>query len=177
MSGGLFVHALARETGTAIDAARAERLQRRHAQELLAHMASIRPLPGAVRLLRHLHDLGVPFALATSGRRETAGHLVDMLELPQGTPVVTRDDVAHAKPDPDLFLAAADRLLVSSERCFVVGDSVWDLLAARRARALGVGLLSGGYGRDELDRAGAYRIYEDPADLLRHLDEVGVRGR
>jgi phosphoglycolate phosphatase-like HAD superfamily hydrolase len=57
----------------------------------------------------------------------------------------------------------------------VVGDSVWDLLAARRARALGVGLLSGGYGQDELERAGAYRVYEDPADLLRHLDEVGVR--
>jgi phosphoglycolate phosphatase-like HAD superfamily hydrolase len=57
----------------------------------------------------------------------------------------------------------------------VVGDSVWDLLAARRARALGVGLLSGGYGDDELMRAGAYRVYEDPADLLRHLDELGVR--
>ena len=57
----------------------------------------------------------------------------------------------------------------------MVGDSVWDLLAARRARMLGVGLLSGGYGPDELERAGAYRVYEDPADLLRHLDEVGVR--
>jgi hypothetical protein len=47
--------------------------------------------------------------------------------------------------------------------------------AARRARALGVGLLSGGYGREELERAGAYRVYDDPADLLLHLDEVGVR--
>ena len=53
--------------------------------------------------------------------------------------------------------------------------SVWDLLAARRARALGVGLLSGGYGQEELERAGAYRVYQDPGDLLRHLDEVGVR--
>jgi phosphoglycolate phosphatase-like HAD superfamily hydrolase len=57
----------------------------------------------------------------------------------------------------------------------VVGDSVWDLLAARRARTLGVGLLSGGYSEDELERAGAYRVYADPADLLKHLDEVGVR--
>jgi len=57
----------------------------------------------------------------------------------------------------------------------VVGDSVWDLLAARRATALRVGLLSGGYGQEELERAGAYRVYEDPADLLRHPDEVGVR--
>ena len=57
----------------------------------------------------------------------------------------------------------------------VVGDSVWDLLAARRARTLGIGVLSGGYGKEELERAGAYRVYEDPADLLAHLDEVGVR--
>lgn len=90
-------------------------------------------------------------------------------------PVVTRDQVSHAKPDPDLFLAAAERLKVDVEASVVVGDSVWDLLAARRARALGVGLLSGGYGQDELQSAGAYRVYEDPADLLRHLDEVGVR--
>jgi len=89
--------------------------------------------------------------------------------------LITRDQVEHAKPDPDLFLAAAQRLGVSIENSAVVGDSVWDLLAARRARALGVGLLSGGYGEDELTRAGAYRVYQDPADLLQHLDELGVR--
>jgi phosphoglycolate phosphatase-like HAD superfamily hydrolase len=88
---------------------------------------------------------------------------------------VTRDEVERAKPDPDLFLAASERLGVDISNSIVVGDSIWDLLAARRARALGVGLLSGGYGTDELERAGAYRVYEDPADLLRHLDEVGVR--
>jgi phosphoglycolate phosphatase-like HAD superfamily hydrolase len=90
-------------------------------------------------------------------------------------PLITRDLVEHAKPDPDLFLAAADALGMSAENCVVVGDSVWDLLAARRARALGIGLLSGGYGLEELERAGAYRVYDDPADLRRHLDEVGVR--
>jgi phosphoglycolate phosphatase-like HAD superfamily hydrolase len=89
--------------------------------------------------------------------------------------VVTRDQVEHAKPDPDLFLAGAERLGVSVEDSVVVGDSVWDLFAARRARALGIGLLSGGYGEEELERAGAYRVYQDPADLLKHLDEVGVR--
>jgi phosphoglycolate phosphatase-like HAD superfamily hydrolase len=89
--------------------------------------------------------------------------------------VITRDLVQHAKPDPDLFLAAAERLGVPIADSVVVGDSVWDLLAARRARALGVGLLSGGYGKEELERAGAYRVYQDPADLLSHLDEVGIR--
>src|SRR2546428_32818 len=108
------------------------------------------------------------------------GTLVDsvdqhMLAIPPGVPIVTRDQVEHAKPDPDLFLAGAERLGVSVDESVVVGDSVWDLLAARRARALGVGLLSGGYGEEELERAGAYRVYQDPADLLRHLDEVGVR--
>lgn len=83
--------------------------------------------------------------------------------------------VEHARPDPDLFLAAAARLGVDIQASVVVGDSVWNLLAARRARALGVGLLSGGYGQEELERAGAYRVYQDPAELLRHLDEVGVR--
>jgi phosphoglycolate phosphatase-like HAD superfamily hydrolase len=90
--------------------------------------------------------------------------------------MVTRDLVRHAKPDPDLFLAAAALLNVDPQQAIVVGDSVWDLLAARRAGALGVGLLSGGYGREELERSGAYRVYSDPADLLAHVDEMGVRG-
>jgi phosphoglycolate phosphatase-like HAD superfamily hydrolase len=98
-----------------------------------------------------------------------------ILEVGPGIPVVTRDQVRHGKPDPDLFLAAAHRLNVEIIRAIVVGDSVWDLLAAHRARVLGVGLLSGGYGEDELQRAGAYRVYQDPKDLLEHLDEVGIR--
>ena len=83
--------------------------------------------------------------------------------------------MAYAKPNPDLFLAAAERLGVDPRGSFVVGDSIWDLLAAQRAGALGVGVLSGGYGREELERAGAYRVYEDPAALLGHLDELGIR--
>jgi phosphoglycolate phosphatase-like HAD superfamily hydrolase len=98
-----------------------------------------------------------------------------LLGIGPRAPVVTRDQVNHAKPDPDLFLAAADRLGADIRESVVIGDSIWDLLAARRARALGVGLLSGGYGQDELERAGAYRVYSDPADLLQHLDEIGIR--
>ena len=138
-------------------------------------MSQVRPLPGARELLTHLTKVGVPWAIATSGRLESARPNIAMLDVPAGVPVVTRDQVEHAKPDPDLFLAAAERLKVAAEDSVVVGDSVWDLLAARRARALGVGLLSGGYGQDELERGGAYRVYQDPADLSRHLDELGVR--
>ena len=96
-------------------------------------------------------------------------------ELDPQTPVVTRDQVRYTKPDPDLFLTAAERLGVGIRESLVVGDSVWDLLAARRASALGIGVLSGGYGREELIYSGAFRVYEDPHDLLAHIDEVGVR--
>jgi phosphoglycolate phosphatase-like HAD superfamily hydrolase len=98
-----------------------------------------------------------------------------MLGVPTDFPVITRDMVRYAKPDPDLFLAAADRLRAPIQNCVVVGDSIWDLLAAQRARALSVGLLSGGYGEEELEKAGAYRVYQDPRDMLAHLDEIGAR--
>jgi HAD superfamily hydrolase (TIGR01509 family) len=175
MSGGLFANALLRETGLPVTAEQAERLQQLHATVYAGYAGQVRPLPGARELLATLSDLRVPWAVATSGRRASAQPTLDLLAVPEGVPIVTREQVAHAKPDPDLFLAAAERLGVDITTSVVVGDSVWDLLAARRARALGVGLLSGGYGLDELQAAGAYRVYEDPADLLRHLDELGVR--
>jgi HAD superfamily hydrolase (TIGR01509 family) len=175
MSGGLFARALLRETGRELDGALRERLQELHAKAYRRRLDQVRLLPGARELLRRLTELDCPWAIATSGRMESAGPTIAMLEVPKEVPVVTRDQVAHAKPNPDLFLEAARRLGVEATEAVVVGDSVWDLLAARRARMLGVGLLSGGYGPDELERAGAYRVYEDPADLLRHLDEVGVR--
>ncbi|MGH2630981.1 MAG: HAD family hydrolase [Actinomycetota bacterium] len=175
MSGGLLANAMLRETGRPVTADDADLLRRFHAEAYAERLDQVRPLPGAVELLAALTEFEVPWAIATSGYIESAAPMVHMLGVPEGAPVVTRDQVAHAKPDPDLFLAAADRLGVELEDSVVVGDSVWDLLAARRARALGVGLLSGGYGEDELARAGAYRVYEDPADLLAHLDEVGVR--
>jgi HAD superfamily hydrolase (TIGR01509 family) len=175
MSEGLFVNALLRETGRPVTPADATRLQRLHALAYAQLVQQVRPLPGAHELLAYLSQRGVPWAIATSGRLESARPALDLLELPPDVPIVTRDQVPYAKPDPDLFLAAAARLGAPIENAIVVGDSVWDLLAARRARALGVGLLSGGYGQDELERAGAYRVYEDPAGLLRHLDEVGVR--
>ena len=107
---------------------------------------------------------------------ETAGPVLESLGVDLArVPIITRDMVKYAKPDPDLFLAAAEALGTDIQNSCVVGDSIWDMLAARRAGALGIGLLSGGYGRDELERGGAYRVYEDPADLLKHVDEVGGR--
>jgi len=176
MSGGLFTNMLLRETGLQLEPERIERLRQLHASFYNQHSDRIRPLPGARELLDYLTDARVPWAIATSGRLETAKPVLDMLGVdPDSVPVITRDLVRYAKPDPDLFLAAAERLGISAELSCVVGDSVWDMLAARRARALGVGLLSGGYGREELERGGAYRVFEDPKELLRHIDEVGGR--
>jgi HAD superfamily hydrolase (TIGR01509 family) len=176
MSGGLFVSALLRETGRYLSETDIAMLQQSHANEYLAQADTVRPLPGAAELLAALTEHKVAWAIATSGYRATAGHALAMLGLPADAPMVTRDMVAHAKPDPDLFLAAAALLGVNPHNAFVVGDSVWDLLAARRAGSIGVGLMSGGYGREKLERAGAYRVYSDPADMLGRADELGVRG-
>src|SRR6476469_5416144 len=176
MSGGLFTNMLLRETGLEISPERVERLRLKHAEAYSRHTHQVRPLPGARELLDYLTAIESRWAVATSGRMETAKLNLGILGIdPELIPVVTRDQVRYGKPDPDLFLAAADRLGAKIEHSVVIGDAIWDMLAARRARALGVGLLSGGYGQEELERAGAYRVYADPRDLLRHLDEVGFR--
>jgi HAD superfamily hydrolase (TIGR01509 family) len=175
MSGGLFTNQLLRETGIEISLERVERIRRAHAAAYQQQANCIRPLPGARELLSWLSEAGIPWAIATSGRMETAAVNLAALGVDPDWKVVTRDQVKHGKPDPDLFLAAAERLGAPIETAVVVGDSIWDMLAAIRCRALGVGLLSGGYGPDELRQSGAFRVYEDPADLLRRIDEVGSR--
>jgi HAD superfamily hydrolase (TIGR01549 family) len=175
MSGGLFVRGLMRELGRTLDPAVFDEVRRRHAKAYAARFDEVVPLPGARELLATLTELGAPWAIATSGGRDVADQTLSLLDIPAHVPVVTRDEVQHAKPDPDLFLRAAEKLGAPITMSMVVGDSVWDLLAARRAGALGVGVLSGGYGEDELQSAGAYRVYEDPRDLLAHLDEIGIR--
>jgi len=175
MSGGLFIKALEREVGRAIGDEEAGRLRAAHVQAYLRRLPDVRPLPGARELLSALSAIGVPWAIATSGSDATARPALALLGVAGDAPLITRDQVAYAKPNPDLFLAAAARLGADARESFVVGDSIWDLLAAQRAGALGVGVLSGGYGREELERAGAYRVYEDPAALLGHLDELGIR--
>jgi HAD superfamily hydrolase (TIGR01509 family) len=175
MSGGLIATALQRETGRPVSVETGQRLQELHSKAYLKHVNEIRPLPGARDLLALLTKQRIPWTIATSSSLERAQHALKLLGVGKNIPVVTRDDVSRGKPDPDLFFKAAKNLHVDIGDCVVVGDSVWDLLAARRAKALGVGLLSGGYGEDELIKAGAYRVYQDLAELLRYLDEVGVR--
>jgi HAD superfamily hydrolase (TIGR01509 family) len=176
MSGGLFTRAIAREVGRELSDDEAATVQDRHGelfQEMLP-ASERRPLPGAAELLAHLRKRELTHGIATSGRRPEIDASLEALGVPESTVVVTRGDVERAKPEPDLFVECARRLGTEPATCYVVGDAVWDLLAARRAAMLSIGLLSGGYGADELERAGAYRVYRDPAELRVSLDELGV---
>jgi len=174
MSGGLFTRAVTRELGRDLSAEEVQALQRRHGKLFVELLPVRRPLPGAVDLLLFLRESRISFGIATSGRRPLINDSLAALSLGPETIVVERGEVARAKPEPDLFLACQQRLGVEAKNCYVVGDAVWDLLAARRAGMLSIGLLSGGYGEDELTRAGAFRVYRDPAELHRSLDELGI---
>ncbi len=174
MSGGLFTRAVARELGRELTPEEVEALQQRHGEIFTQLLPERRPLPGAIELIRFLYANNILFGIATSGRRPEINDSLDILGIRSDTIVVERGDVLRAKPEPDLFLACQQRMKIRAHDCYVVGDAVWDLLAARRAGMLSIGLLSGGYGEDELSKAGAYRVYRDPAELHRSLDELGV---
>ncbi len=178
MSGGLFTNQLLRELGIELNADTIQRLRALHAEHFLALSDEVVPLPGSVDLLRTLGKLDLPWAIATSGRMETASANLQSLGIDLDRAiVVTRDQVNYAKPDPDLFVEAARRLGTTTQGSYVIGDSIWDMIAAARCGALGIGLLSGGYGREELTSAGALRVYDDPSDMLLHLDEIAPRTR
>jgi HAD superfamily hydrolase (TIGR01509 family) len=174
MSGGLFARAAAREIGRPLSTEEAHALQRRHGELFREMLPDRKALPGAIELLGELRAERIPHGIATSGRRPEIDASLEVLGIRAETIVVERGDVDRAKPEPDLFLTCAERLGVSPVDCYVVGDAVWDLLAARRAGMLSVGLLSGGYGEDELTRAGAFRVYREAAELRASLDEIGV---
>jgi HAD superfamily hydrolase (TIGR01509 family) len=173
MSGGLFARAVAREVGRELTPEEADAVQLRHGEIFRELLPERRPLPGAVELLRELRRRGIVHGIATSGRRPEIDASLEALGIGADTVVIERGSVARAKPEPDLFLACQEALGVEPGDCYVVGDAVWDLLAARRAGLLSIGLLSGGYGADELLAAGAFRVYQDAAELHRSLDELG----
>lgn len=175
MSGKLFLPTLLRELGQKTDKSEIEAIEKIRASIFAKKIPEIRVQPGAKDLLQYLEKIGARWALATSGKRSQVEQLLKDLNIPSGVPVISGDDVGTAKPAPDSFVLAAQRLGVAADQSVVVGDSPWDLLAAQRMKALGVGLLCGGYAESELERAGAYRVYDDPGDLLMHIEELGVQ--
>jgi HAD superfamily hydrolase (TIGR01509 family) len=175
MSGRLFLPTLLRELGKKIDKAEIQSIEKIRSGIFRKRIHEIRIQPGAKELLQYFDKVGARWAIASSGERSQSDQLLKNFDLPPSVPVITGDDVAAAKPAPDSFLLAAQRLEVSPHDSIVIGDSPWDLLAAQRMRGLGVGLLCGGYAQSELERAGAYRVYEDPGDLLAHIEELGIQ--
>jgi HAD superfamily hydrolase (TIGR01509 family) len=174
MSGRSLVRQLAREHGLPSSKIDVEELEKEHDKAFNQSIGTIQPLPGAERLLGYLTKHRVGWAIATTGGQQQTRKLLRTLRIAAKAVVVTGDDVAKAKPSPDVFVTAAKRLKVPVEQCVVVGDSVWDMLAAGRRRALSVGLLSGGYSQAELEQAGAFRVYADPADMLEHIEDLGL---
>ena len=174
MSGGLFKRAVMRELGRPLSLPTLKRIDKRHGELFQKLLPRPRPLPGAVELLRFLRRNKIIHGIATSNQRPHLNPSLKALGVGKETVVVERGDVARAKPEPDLFLECQQRLGVKVTDCYVIGDAVWDLLAARRAGMLSIGLLSGGYGEDELTRAGAFRVFRDTAELHVYLDELGV---
>ncbi len=151
-------------------------LEEKHDAAFSKVVSDIRLVPGARELLRHLSKSSIRWAIATTGNRKQTTRLLRDLKISPHTVVITGDDVIKAKPSPDVFILAAKRLGVPIENCIVVGDSPWDMLAAGRRRAVGVGLLSGGYSKGELEEAGAFRVYADPSEMSLHIEDLGIDG-
>lgn len=172
MSGSLFLPKLLRDIGLAHSKSLVRRLQAAHAKQFSVLIPRIEPLPGATHLLKLLKRRNIPFAIATSGNAQHTKRLLHRVAGPD-CPVITSEDVAAAKPAPDLFELAASRLEKEPRDCFVVGDSVWDLLAGRRMNAAVVALRCGGFDGGLLQESGAYRVYSDPLELGESLEQLG----
>lgn len=173
-SGDLIVRYAEREVGRRLTAEQAEAVHQRRAtlfREIAPHP---RALPGAVEILGSLRETGAPHAIATASYRPIIDPSLEAIGVRPDSVVVEGKGPLRGKPEPDLFLATRERLGAGSEDCVVVGDSVWDHVGARRAGMLSVGVLTGGYGEEELYHAGAFRVYRDLVDLLRNLDELGI---
>jgi HAD superfamily hydrolase (TIGR01509 family) len=138
-----------------------------HSRYFAPYLGRLRPLPGAADLLKATARLGLNVVLATSAKDEEVGLMLDALGARDviGT-VVSSGDVDQAKPEPDIVDRALQESGTDRRRAVMVGDAVWDMIAARRAGIPGIGLLSGGIAEQELRGAGAAEVYADAAALL-----------
>lgn len=173
LSGKLLVKAIAREQHRAVSDADIEKLGEQHAKLFHRLASTCSPLPGAVELLAYLAESRIRHGIATSGKPDEIKGTLKGLALGPSTLVVDAGMVREVKPEPDLFLLCQQKLNVDRNECLIVGDAVWDIHAARRSGILSVGLLSGGFGEQELYNAGAMRVYRDARALHEGIDELG----
>ena len=168
MGGDRLVAAVA---GEEVESERGDAIRDRWHEEYDAMIDQARLFEGAALLLDACRERGLAVALASSSAPEHARHALDLLDAESRADAwTTAEDVEASKPDPELVDVALDR--VGGGRAVMVGDTVWDVRAAGERGLPTICLLTGGVGRDELEQAGAVAVYEDPCDLLRHLDEA-----
>jgi HAD superfamily hydrolase (TIGR01509 family) len=175
LDGRLLAIATGTELGRKIGSKKAEQLDHKHSEIMKEIIPRADPLPGAIELLADLRKRKIHHGIATSSKRDGLKGPIKLLGVPEDVVIICADDVEDAKPEPDLFSACSQRLGIPPQDCFAVGDSVWDLLAAKRAGMLSIGLLSGGLTEQILAQAGAYRVYRDPAQMNQQLFELGIR--
>ncbi|HEV7951430.1 MAG TPA: HAD family hydrolase [Glaciihabitans sp.] len=150
----------------------------KHSEFYMATTDRLRTISGANELLRELAQRGHKVVLATSAPQAELDILLHVLDVDDSTTAVTSaEDVGSAKPDPDIIAAALAKASVTPAEAVMVGDSVWDIEAAERAGVTSIGLLSGGFGREELLSAGADAIYSDVKSLLEQLDDSILTAR
>ena len=175
MSGELLVRAIVAERHRRVSDMDIERMGQRHARLFQLLSPKSKPLPGVPELLRHLRKAKIPYGIATSGKRADIKNSLKALALKSDVVVIDGDMVREVKPEPDLFLLCQQTLKVEPADCLIVGDAVWDIYAARRSGIMSAGLLSGGFGEQELYNAGAMRVYRDASALLEGIDELGFK--
>jgi len=174
MSGSLFLPKLLRDEHFRHSSALINRLEAARKKHFDPLVSRIDALPGSTEILRLLRRESIPFAIATSGSAQQTKRLLARIPNRPDCPVVTADDVEAAKPAPDLFHVAAQKLEREPGDCFIVGDSVWDVLAGRRMKAAAIALRTGGFDGHELQQSGAYRVYADPKELSESLGQLGL---
>ena len=160
--------------GRQLDELRAEAIDRRAGQLFAELTTDPRPRPGIVELSGALRAAALPWSIATSSRAEQIHASVAALGLPDAPPVTDGTAVRHAKPAPDLLLLAAGQLGVPARRCWYVGDATWDMLAARAAGMVGIGITTGVVDEATLRRAGAARVWPTMDGLHAELRERGL---
>jgi HAD superfamily hydrolase (TIGR01509 family) len=135
------------------------------------YIHKVKPFPESHALLRHVKESGKRLAAGSSAKEEELEYYLKLLKAEHLFDVKTcADDAERSKPNPDIFQAALSKLGLGPHYAIVVGDSPYDIEAAKKAKIPGIGVLSGGFPREWLIEAGAVAIYGGPEDLLSHYE-------
>ncbi|WP_166903863.1 HAD family hydrolase [Mycobacterium sp. DL440] len=174
MDGGHLVASLSGNAGEDVQ----QRLKDRHSGLYKESAELIVRLPGARELLHHLSECGVRVVLASSAPEDELALTRKVLDSDDAIMDATSaKDVDTAKPDPGIVQVALKRAGVTADRAVFVGDAVWDGEAATRVGVPFIGLRCGGVADCELEKAGAQAVFDDPLDLLQHLDATAIGAR